>query len=252
MFASSANRRTFLSGAIIAAAAMSLPDRSAAAAKGSAGQHIVLLGDSILDNGAYVGDGPDVVSQLRERLPAGSRATLGAIDGSVASAVRTQLKSAPDDATHLVVSAGGNDALHCATILEETAGSVGEALEKLALVREQFVQDYRALLDEVQARGLPAAVCTIYDARFPDAQQRRIASVGLTIFNECITREASARGLALIDLRLICGTDRDLANPIEPSVVGGAKIASAIAAFASEYDWSKGRSEVFTGTVAKI
>ena len=228
---------------------MSLPGRAGGtAAKGGASQHIVLLGDSILDNGAYVGGGPDVVSQLRERLPAGSRATLGAIDGSVASSVRTQLKAAPSDATHLVVSAGGNDALHYANVLEEEAGSVGEALEKLAYVRDEFVQDYRALLDEVKARGLPAAVCTIYDARFPDARQTRLASVGLTIFNECITREASARGLALIDLRLICRTDQDLANPIEPSVVGGAKIASAIAAFASEYDWRKGRSEVFTGT----
>ncbi len=250
MFARSTNRRTVLSGAVIAAAAaLSLPGRAQAAAlKGSGSQHIVLLGDSILDNGAYVGDGPDVVSQLRKRLPAGSRATLGAVDGSVASSVRTQLKSAPSDATHLVVSAGGNDALHCANVLEETAGSVGEALEKLAYVREDFVRDYRALLDDVKARGIPAAVCTIYDARFADARQTRLASTGLTIFNECITREASARGLALIDLRLICRTDQDLANPIEPSVVGGAKIASAIAAFAAEYDWSRGRSEVFTGT----
>ena len=249
MFANSTDRRTVLSGAIIAAAAMSLPGRAdATAAKGSASPHIVLLGDLILDNGAYVGDGPDVMSQLRERLPQGSRVTLGAIDGSVASAVRMQLKSAPADATHLVVSAGGNDALHSANVLEEAAGSVAAALEKLAYVRDLFVQDYRALLDDVKARGLPAAVCTIYDARFPDAQRQRIASVGLTIFNECITREASARGLALIDLRLICRTDQDLANPIEPSVVGGAKIAGAIAAFASEYDWSKGRSEVFTGT----
>jgi len=29
-------------------------------------------------------------------------------------------------------------------------------------------------------------------------------------------------------------------------VIGGAKIADAIATFASDYDWRKGRSEVFT------
>jgi hypothetical protein len=217
-----------------------------------ASQHIVLLGDSIFDNGAYIGRGPDVVTQLRARLPSGARATLTAVDGSVTEGVQLQLQLVPEDATHLVVSAGGNDALHYSKVLDEKADSVSEALEKLAAIREQFVADYRSLLDAVAARGLPAAVCTIYDARFPDAKQRRLASAGLTIFNECITREASARGLALIDLRLICCSDEDLANPIEPSVIGGAKIANAIAAFAAEYDWSRGRSEVFAQTAAKI
>jgi hypothetical protein len=252
MFNAPANRRTFLSGAVVAAAALSLPNRASAVDKGSPSQHIVLFGDSILDNGAYVPTGADVVTQLRMRLPQGGRATLAAVDGSVASAVRLQLRGAPVDATHIVVSAGGNDALHCAHLLEESAGSVAEALGRLAVVREQFVEDYRALLDDVVARGLPAAVCTIYDAHFPDMTERRIASVGLTIFNECITREAAARGLALIDLRLICRTNQDLATPIEPSVIGGAKIADAIAAFASDYDWRKGRSEVFTGRGFKL
>jgi lysophospholipase L1-like esterase len=222
-----------------------------ATAKERAKKHIVLLGDSVLANGAYVGDGPDVIEQVKARLPAGTRASLGAMDGSVASGIRLQLEIAPEDATHFVVSAGGNDALHYAGLLEEKASSVAETLGKLADVRERFEQDYRAMLDDVVARGLPVAVCTIYDPRFPDAKQRRIASLGLTIFNDCITREASARGLALIDLRLICTSDEDLANPIEPSVIGGAKIAGAIAAFAAEYDFARGRCEVFTGAGAK-
>ena len=91
----------------------------------------------------------------------------------------------------------------------------------------------------------------IDDAQFPDAKQRRLAALGLTIFNDCITREAAARGLALIDLRLILTADGDLANPIEPSVAGGAKIAGAIAAFAADYDFAKGRCEIFTGASAK-
>jgi hypothetical protein len=248
MITNPANRRTFLTSAAVAAAAVALPKRAAATTRVDALPHVALFGDSILDNAAYVKGGPDVVSQLRTRLPAGSLATLGAIDGSVASAVRLQLKGAPADATHIVVSAGGNDALRCLNVLQESAGSVGEALGRLAAVRDQFRRDYTALLDEVVARGLPTAVCSIYDARLPDMTERRIASVGLAIFNECITREVSARGLALIDLRLICSSEEDFATPIEPSVAGGAKIAAAIAAFAAEYDSSKGRSEVFTGT----
>ena len=71
--------------------------------------HIVLLGDSIFDNAAYVRPGePDVVHQLRARLPAGAKATLAAVDGAPAADVRRQLERLPAGATHLIVSAGGN------------------------------------------------------------------------------------------------------------------------------------------------
>ena len=43
------------------------------------------------------------------------------------------------------------------------------------------------------------------------------------------TRAAFARSVPVIDLRLICTEPADYANPIEPSVQGGQKIASAIA-----------------------
>jgi len=250
MFDREASRRSVMRGALVGACALSLSARGAAATEAN-GKHVVLLGDSIFANGAYVGGGPDVIEQLGKRLPLGARATLNAMDGSVTSGVRLQLQIAPEDATHFVVSAGGNDALHHAGLLDEKVSSVADALDKLAAVRESFARDYRTMLDDVVARGLPVAVCTIYDARFPDLKQRRRASLGLTIFNDCITREASARGLALIDLRLILTADSDLANPIEPSVSGGAKIANAIAAFAADYDLAKGRCEVFAGATAR-
>ena len=44
--------------------------------------HVVLVGDSILDNGSYTRGGPDVVSQVRALLPSGWKATLVALDGS--------------------------------------------------------------------------------------------------------------------------------------------------------------------------
>jgi lysophospholipase L1-like esterase len=251
MFDTPASRRSFVRGAFVAATIVSLTATRAAAKAGTAPKHIVLLGDSIFANTAYVGSGPDVIEQLNRRLPAGARATLNAVDGAVASAIKLQLQIAPEDTTHIVISAGGNDALHQAGLLEEKASSVAEALGKLAAVQERFADDYRAMLDAVTARGLPVAVCTIYDPRFDDAKQRRIAAIGLSVFNDIITREAAARGLALIDLRLICTEPGDLANPIEPSVQGGAKIAGAITAFATDYDFTKGRCEVFAGSGAK-
>lgn len=193
--------------------------------------HIVLLGDSIFDNAAYVGNGPDVVRQLRAVLPQGWRATLNAMDGAMIDDIRAQLGGLPGDASHLVLSVGGNDALLEAGVLDARAHSVGGALDRLAEVRDRFQHNYRAMLGEVRARMLPTAVCTIYDARFPDPDQRRRATVALTMLNDCITREVFVHELTLIDLRLVCDSDADFANPIEPSVAGGAKIAQAIAGF---------------------
>jgi hypothetical protein len=147
--------------------------------------------------------------------------------------IEAQLRRAPADATHVVMSAGGNDALLAAGVLEAPARSVAAALSRLADVREAFQAQYAAVLDRLAARRLPTAVCTIYDARFPDREQRRQASTALTILNDAITREAFARDMTLIDLRLICDSDTDFANPIEPSVAGGQKIAGAIVRFAS-------------------
>ena len=192
--------------------------------------HVVLLGDSIFDNGAYVRRGePDVVAQVQAKLPGDAKATLCAVDGAVTTGVERQLARLPSDATHLVVSVGGNDALRSSGLLREQARSVAEVIAKFAAVQDEFARNYRAMLDAVLNRRLRTAVCTIYDARFPDPQEQRLVVTGLTLFNDVITREAFARRLPVVDLRLICSEPDDYANPIEPSAKGGDKIAAVIA-----------------------
>ncbi len=103
------NRRTFLGAALLAA--MSLSARAATMARNSS-QHIVLLGDSVFDNGAYVSGGPDVAQQLRERLPPGGRVTRAATEGAVTSEVRLQLQRVQISAGDCkFVSFGGNPPL---------------------------------------------------------------------------------------------------------------------------------------------
>jgi hypothetical protein len=85
------------------------------------------------------------------------------------------------------------------------------------------------MVDRVLGKGLPTALCTIYDANYAPPQSR-VITAALSLFNDVITRAAFSRGLDLIDLRLICSEAGDYANPIEPSAQGGAKIAAAIAA----------------------
>lgn len=190
--------------------------------------HLVLLGDSIFDNAAYVRGGPDVVAQLRTVLPEGWRATLAAVDGAVVRDVRSQLRRIPPDATHLVLSAGGNDALGHVDILQRPARSAAEVLSQLAGMREDFAQEYGELLDTVMARGLPLIACTIYEGSFPDQTLQRLAATALTVFNDAIVRLAVQRRIGLIDLRLVCDAPEHYANPIEPSVRGGERISAAI------------------------
>jgi lysophospholipase L1-like esterase len=208
--------------------------------------HAILLGDSIFDNAAYVGAGdPDVVRQTREQLPRGWQATLLAVDGSVIRGVRAQAEKIPADASHLVLSVGGNDALGHVRLLEAPARSMAEALTMLARAGDDFEREYQSMLDALLARRLPTAVCTIYNPRFPDPQRQKLAVTALCIFNDAITRAAFARGLPLLDLRLICDDERDYANPIEPSARGGAKIAAAIKRVVTGHDFSRGRTGVF-------
>jgi len=238
------NRRSLLAGFALMAGAAAFPAR---AEKGTAMKHVVLLGDSSFDNKAYVGGGPDVIEQLGQMLPSGWTATLAARDGSGTGAIEDQLENAPSDATHLVISVGGNDALQEKDLIEKEADSVAEVLDKLAKIRASFKKDYAEMLDEVLARRLPTAVCTIYEARYPDPTTRAIAATGLGVFNDVILREAFSRGLPVIDLRLIFDSDADYANDIEPSVAGGAKIARAIAALVTTHNFTQKRSVIYTG-----
>ena len=249
-----ATRRTLLAGMALMATSTAFPARAetadgatAGGATGGGAKHVVLLGDSIFDNKRYVGDGPDVIEELQTDLPAGWTASLNAIDGSTTQDIEGQIKRLPSGATHLVISVGGNDALKHKDMLEEKASSVAGVLDRLGKIRGEFQANYRAMLDGVLATKLPAAVCTIYEANYKNPDTHRVAATGLAVFNDIITREAFARGVPLIDLRLIVTDDADYANEVEPSSVGGGKIAKAIATLVITADFTQTRSVVFAG-----
>ncbi len=190
-------------------------------------KHIVLLGDSIFDNKAYVNGGLDVVAHLRRQIPSEWKASLRAVDGSVVEDVRKQTLDLPDDATHLIVSAGGNNAILNADVLQQKAASSAEVLNKLADVASTFEYHYREMLRAVLSLHKPFAVCTIYYPRIPEPFAQKIAVAALSIFNDVIIKQAFSAGVPLIDLRLVCNEDSDYANEIEPSEAGGRKIANS-------------------------
>ena len=208
-------------------------------------KHIVLLGDSIFDNSSYVGfDEDDVPSQLKLLLNNDSKVTNLAVDGDVTEDIVDQLNKMPSDATHLFLSIGGNDGLGQLSILNESVRTVGDALRKMYVIGENFKKTYSEMIDRVLKYKLPTAVCNIYYPRFHSQSLNRVvtylpllvngevlqqmAMSAETVFNDIIMHEVFIRNLPLIDLRIICSEVEDFANPIEPSSIGGLKIANAI------------------------
>lgn len=196
--------------------------------------HAVLLGDSIFDNSLYVPGGPSVIEHVNRIVPSTSRATLIAVDGATVSSVFRQIERIPTDATHLVLSVGGNDALWMSgNIFSQPIDDVRESLERIAETCAEFTREYRRLISELREMRLPLTTCTVYDS-IPGLGSAETA--GLCVFNDTITRTAFESGSTLIDLRTICNESSDYSSvsPIEPSASGGGKIARAILAAVSD------------------
>jgi hypothetical protein len=190
--------------------------------------HIVLCGDSIFDNAAYTNGRPDVIAQVRQLLPMNWCASLLAVDGATTEDIFHQLNRVPPDASHLVLSVGGNDALMNMSILKAPAHSTAQAVAVLADVSGVFEEKYRRAVAACRWLPLPLTLCTIYNGCFPEGDFQRLASTALMVFNDVILRVGIEFGLSMIDLRFVCSSPVDYANPIEPSSIGGAKIARAI------------------------
>jgi hypothetical protein len=206
--------------------------------------HVILLGDSIFDNAVYVPGRPPVIEQLRSWLPADWRATLMAVDGAVTTSVLRQLDRLPSDATHLVVSSGGNDALGASSLVSDDSFSAAAGFQQLAEVQAEFQRDYREMLRALQEESKPTVLCTVYDS-IPGLPQEAVT--GLSVFNDVILREGFRHGLPILDLRLICDEPRDYSelSPIEPSEHGGAKIVQGIKRILATHDFTRRESVVY-------
>ena len=208
-------------------------------------KHIVLLGDSIFDNSSYVNLGElDVPNQLRSLVGHNCKVTNLAVDGHLIRHVKNQLNNLPSDVTHLFVSVGGNDGLGHLSIFHTHVNTIGESLQQMYRIGDNFKKRYSEMVDLVLSYNLPTTFCSIYyprfDARSLDRVQdymsvlsngreiQEMVMAAETIFNDIITYEIFKRKIPLIDLRVLCDDDQDFANPIEPSCIGGMKIAKTI------------------------
>ena len=208
--------------------------------------HVVLLGDSIFDNAVYVPEKRSVTDHLRRILPAGTILTLLAIDGSLTAQVAAQFSRLPQDATHLFISSGGNDALMAKYRLVDSASRPEflRVLESVTASINQFRNEYRRLMGSTEKLNLPTTVCTIYSS-VPGLED--MYKTVLSAFNDVIIQEAVARHLPIIELQQVCTDAEDYSamSPIEPSSAGGEKIARRIALVLRQHNFSSPYSTVY-------
>ncbi len=211
--------------------------------------HLVLLGDSVFDNAAYVDDEPTLLTQVQQHLRGDWQATLLAVDGSATSEIADQLQNLPEDATHLVLSVGGNDALReAAELVHSPMRTSVDALQRFTEMKGNFQRRYSEMLDQLLSLRKPTTICTIYDrCPFQDPAMKQLAFTTLPMFNDCITREVVWAGLPLIDLRLTCNEPHDYSDmsPVEPSCRGGEKIAQAIATVLLKHNFEAEQTVIY-------
>jgi len=128
---------------------------------------------------------------------------------------------------------GGNDALGESGVLDAAAHSVAEVLMRLANIQDGFRESKAQMLNAANRRKLPSALRSVYDPRFPDPLRRRVSALALSLITTLSPARHSAVS-SLIDLGVMFANDADFANPTEPSVQGGMKLARAIQHFVSE------------------
>jgi lysophospholipase L1-like esterase len=208
-------------------------------------ENIVLVGDSIFDNAPYVPNERCVTEQLQSIVRDGVDVSMLAVDGDYIKDVQLQIIDLPDQASHVFVSAGGNDALTYSRKLDTDYLTSMELFAEWSVIQKEFRQNYREMLTAVMALGRHTAVCTIYDA-VPGIEAEKVTA--LSLFNDVITGEAVFAGLPVVDLRWVCTESSDYSplSPIEPSNQGGAKIAAALNRVFEEHDFDTSHTSVYT------
>lgn len=183
---------------------------------------IILLGDSLLNNSKYVPSGESVYDLISEK----NNVTVinYAMDDSSISNVYNQLNKISidfnDSNTFIFLSVGGNDLLKSNTLSDTD-------LNKL-------IEKYNLLVNSIESR-LPFANLVLLTLFYPPDTNSNSNSNSDTItfknyykYIEIWNNNIISNHKKYIDLSALINSNDDLIENIEPSVIGGKKIASAI------------------------
>ena len=194
---------------------------------------VCLLGDSIIDNKVYVGRNE---LSVKEHLEAMSESMFNqiAVDGhTTQDVINFQLNQLPKISTHQVLSIGGNDLLQQISFLKnKDALTTKEVMEQAVCKLAPIKKRYRTIVEKLSQENSKLLLCTVYEGNLTnDLFYRDIAFASqamVSMLNDVIFSTAATFNVDVLELRNIFTTPEDYANPIEPSHIGGKKLASRI------------------------
>ena len=200
---------------------------------GSIKKHYVsLLGDSIIDNKLYVEKGElSVTEHLQNK--SSSNFTMIAVDGDTTEEVLdNQLDILKDPVSHIVLSIGGNDLLQNLHLLQDETSGMKFALEKSSELIGEIQENYTKILEHLSQYDAKVLLCTVYEGDLESdvllAEYDKAGQAMLKMHNDTVYFLASKFEVDVLELRNIFTNKEDYANPIEPSHIGGERLAKAI------------------------
>jgi len=220
---------------------------------------ILLLGDSIIDNKSYVLDGElDVTAHLKKLYSDQPDVFIinNAVDGDTMYNIEYNHLDTPEveEASHIIVSIGGNDLLHNISFLQTTS-ELSKVMGKDARIgkwgrRElnpsrnkvfeetyfeiikPFTKQYETIVANLSSHRANLLLCTVYEGDLADSDEfsdvNNSSKTMVSLFNDIVYRTANKYSADVLELREIFVRSEDYANPIEPSHIGGGKLAKAI------------------------
>lgn len=181
------------------------------------GQNIVLIGDSILNNSAYVSQNQSVPDLLSKKMN-GRTVYNFAKDGSTLNDCYTQLDKISlelnNSNTYIFLSCGGNNILNNLGIHDPTA------------ITNLFRQ-YNELITSIKTRVHNASLYVL-NLYYPTDGHYKSYRKTIEQWNTLLLDNASNLGYTLINLSSLLVLEDDFAYNIEPSFKGGQKIVDAI------------------------
>ena len=194
--------------------------------------YVSLLGDSIIDNKVYVGQGElSVTEHLKHN--SSSNFTMIAVDGDTTEDVLdNQLDNLKEPVSHIVLSIGGNDLLQNLHLLEDETSGMKFALEKCSELVDEIQENYIKILERLLQYDAKVLLCTVYEGDLNSdvllAEYDKAGQAMLKMHNDTVYYLASKFEVDVLELRNIFTNKEDYANPIEPSHIGGEKLAKEI------------------------
>ena len=175
-------------------------------------KHIVLLGDSILNNSNYVTAKESIDQILKEQTE--TEIMLLAQDGAVLQDVFAQIDKIPLEwnkpTTYIFLSIGGNDLLN-------------HPLNEIYI--HKLIEQYKLLIATIIPR-LPSANLYLLTLYYPKSAKYESYNEFISLWNKNVKELLPSSNI--IYLQNIINQDGDLVYQIEPSSKGGRKIADAI------------------------